>query len=146
VRFNGDSEIYTFEVVPESPETALEDQCDTEDEEEDPENDTENLPYDSAGPADDGDARYNDAPQENASDGASPPPTWRPSLRPTTWSSATAPTSTTASKAPTASTPYGVRRLGRNKATTRPTRATSCRSGTRSTSTPPSPSSTPPQG
>ncbi|CAK0813220.1 unnamed protein product, partial [Prorocentrum cordatum] len=62
VRFNEDSEIYTFEAVPESPATV------TEDEEDDLENDTENLPYDPAGPADDGDARYNDAPQENASD------------------------------------------------------------------------------
>ncbi|CAK0850317.1 unnamed protein product, partial [Prorocentrum cordatum] len=61
VRFNEDSEIYTFQAVPESPETASEDQYDTEDEEEDPKNDTENLPYDPAGPADDGDARYNDA-------------------------------------------------------------------------------------
>ncbi|CAK0883651.1 unnamed protein product [Prorocentrum cordatum] len=70
VRFNEDPEIYTFEAGPESPETASEDQFDTEDEEEDPKNDTENLPYDPAGPADDGDARYNDAPQENVSDGA----------------------------------------------------------------------------
>ncbi|CAK0900637.1 unnamed protein product [Prorocentrum cordatum] len=74
VRFNEDPEIYTFEAVPESPETASENQYDTEDEEEDPENDTENLPYDPAGPADDGDARYNDAPQENASDGTQPLP------------------------------------------------------------------------